>query len=59
MFRAYNFDADTELHDGAAAISSDGSGQLASSDREIEVGAARFEAVAVLNVTACDDADGS
>lgn len=54
-YRAYNKDADLVLHDGAAAITADGSGQDGGSDAELSVGAARFEAVAVVNITACDD----
>lgn len=59
--RGYNFDADLELHDGAAAITADGVGQVDSAAAIRDVGGsglARFEGVAVVEISACDDASG-
>ena len=59
MYRGYNFDADLYLHDGAAAITADGAGVVSSAAATRDVGGsglARFEAVAVVEISACDAA---
>lgn len=52
--RTYNQDAELIFHDGAAAVTADGAGQVASAARIHDVGQARFEAVMLVDVTALD-----
>lgn len=59
--RGYNFDADLQLHDGGAAITADGVAQVSSAAAIRDVGGsglARFEGVAVVEISACDSTDG-
>lgn len=61
MYRGYNFDADLELHDGAAAITADGAGVVDSAAATRDVGganSARFEGVAIVDISDTDDASG-
>jgi len=55
-YRGYNFDAELELKD-AGAITSSAPAQVGGEARILDVGSARWEAVAVINVTDIDEAD--
>ena len=52
--RTYNQDIELIFHDGGAAITADGAGQVASAAKIHDVGAARFEAVMLIDVSALD-----
>ena len=56
--RTYNFDALLNLKT-AGAITASAAAQVSGANQILDVGAARFEAVAVINVTALDVADGN
>jgi hypothetical protein len=55
-YRGYNFDALLEMKD-AGAIVADAAAQVAGVDRVLDLGAARWEGVVVINTTALDLAD--
>lgn len=62
MHRRYNLDKELLMHDGLAAISSDGAGVVASAAATKDVGganSARFEAVCVIDISDTDDTDGT
>lgn len=57
-YRGYNFDAELELKD-AGAITASAAAQVGGEARVLDLGAARWEGVAVINTTALDLADSN
>lgn len=55
-YRGYNFDADLEMKD-AGAIAADAAALVGGAARVLDLGAARWEGVCVINTTALDVAD--
>jgi len=52
--RIYNYDKDLLFHDGAAAVTADGAGQVSSAAKVITLGPGRFEGVMLFDVSAID-----